>query len=273
MEESGALAPGSGKEASAPRPKREAEEPHGKTVQESNDSVAEEQAVAKECSVEGSVSTFGKAAKVEPPHDSPFEANGTTQGRFGPFLPGQVPDHPEPSFLPQRCDGDMDKVGSATDESRKSGEAVHALQGLVLGKCGLMLGQQLLEVLPLRSQTTGNLDKVALYQLPTSRSCLVSGFPHFECDVIDWVLCMCMSLNSVWGGALHCEDFRNDHQRKCVEQLGQEAKRWCGMRAELEALDWETFFSVRSIDYKGDEVRVARWFKWSNVLPALPREG
>lgn len=37
-------------------------------------------------------------------------------------------------------------------------------------------------------------------------------------------------------------------------------------------VNWDEVFKVRSIDCKGDEVRVARWFSWKNISPALPRE-
>ena len=45
-----------------------------------------------------------------------------------------------------------------------------------------------------------------------------------------------------------------------------------GLSAKLENFDWSAFFSTRSIDYKGDEVKTARSFCWSNIKPALPPE-
>ena len=35
---------------------------------------------------------------------------------------------------------------------------------------------------------------------------------------------------------------------------------------------WIVFFSTRSIDYKGDEVKTARSFSWNNIRHALPAE-
>lgn len=52
----------------------------------------------------------------------------------------------------------------------------------------------------------------------------------------------------------------------------EEVRRFCTISEKCEVLDWSTFFSVRSIDYRGDEVRVARYFSWDNISPALPRE-
>ena len=49
-------------------------------------------------------------------------------------------------------------------------------------------------------------------------------------------------------------------------------KRFCGILNKLESHDWGEFFAIRSIDYKGDEVKVARKFTWANIMPALPKE-
>ena len=40
----------------------------------------------------------------------------------------------------------------------------------------------------------------------------------------------------------------------------------------MEGLDWDELFKVKSVDYQGEEVKVARWFTWDNVSPALPHE-
>ena len=42
----------------------------------------------------------------------------------------------------------------------------------------------------------------------------------------------------------------------------------CGEK--FEGLDWGQFLDVRTVDYKGDEIRVAKSFAWCNIEPALP---
>ena len=39
---------------------------------------------------------------------------------------------------------------------------------------------------------------------------------------------------------------------------------------KFDGVSWESFMSARSVDYRGEEVRVARAFTWSNIEPALP---
>ena len=37
-------------------------------------------------------------------------------------------------------------------------------------------------------------------------------------------------------------------------------------------LSWKEFLKVRSIDYKGEEVKTAQQTSWANLAPALPLE-
>lgn len=44
------------------------------------------------------------------------------------------------------------------------------------------------------------------------------------------------------------------------------------LTGKFEDFDWKTFFSSRGIDYRGEEVKRARKFRWENISPALPKE-
>jgi hypothetical protein len=44
------------------------------------------------------------------------------------------------------------------------------------------------------------------------------------------------------------------------------------METPMEHVNWDDYFKVKGVDYKGDEVKVGRWFDWSNIAPALPAE-
>eukprot|EP00438_Fugacium_kawagutii_P006266 Skav222653 [mRNA] locus=scaffold997:228437:229210:- [translate_table: standard] len=87
-----------------------------------------------------------------------------------------------------------------------------------------------------------------------------------------WVVAVCLSLNSYWGGPLFCEYRRNEVQMTSVRMIVEEVSRFCRLSEVCGVMDWSIFFSVRTIDYRGDEVRVARRFSWDNISPALPRE-
>eukprot|EP00438_Fugacium_kawagutii_P010787 Skav220899 [mRNA] locus=scaffold3880:174086:177691:+ [translate_table: standard] len=155
---------------------------------------------------------------------------------------------------------------------REKRMAVRQLQGCTLGECGVSLLQSLLEVLPLRSKHTGTRNKLAMFPLPTSRSVLFGC-----CDVCDgvevsWLLCVVLSLNSLWGDELHFDGAPNDVQLTCIKQLLESVRSLVALPQCVEDVDWSTFFQVRSIDYQGEEVKVARWISWESLEPALPAE-
>eukprot|EP00438_Fugacium_kawagutii_P025002 Skav224823 [mRNA] locus=scaffold613:211653:214870:- [translate_table: standard] len=146
------------------------------------------------------------------------------------------------------------------------------LSGRSLGACGGLVLHRLLEVVPLRSETTGKLERLAIFPLPTSRNLLEEFDPGLSCDEVTWLLCVCLSLNSVWGGLSFCDEPINGAQRSCLQHLCEYVRSFCSMTTLVQELDWGEFLQVRSVDYRGDEVRVAQHFAWRNIEPALPVE-
>ena len=141
-----------------------------------------------------------------------------------------------------------------------------------LSDCGWFLQQKLLEVLPLRSQNTGNQARSSLFPLPTSRSCLVAVLGEIEDGEMAWMTNLCISLNSVWGGCLFSDSPASALQASSLRLLFKDVERLCKMDATIEELSWKEFMKIRSVDYKGEEVKVARQFSWKNISPALPLE-
>jgi len=83
---------------------------------------------------------------------------------------------------------------------------------------------------------------------------------------------LCLSLNSFWGGEVVHNGPVTGIQRDCLELLILDIKRFANILVEVPVVDWKELFGVRSIDYKGDEVKVAKWFGWANVGAALPSD-
>ena len=126
--------------------------------------------------------------------------------------------------------------------------------------------------LPLRSKTTGKCEKFSLFPLPTSRQVYSEVDEGLDEKEITWMVCVCISLNSVWGDELFFDGKPNKTQRRSLETLLKHVKRFCKIAAYVEDLEWATFLRTKTVDYKGDEVRVARSFCWKNISPALPKE-
>ena len=54
--------------------------------------------------------------------------------------------------------------------------------------------------------------------------------------------------------------------------LGEEVARFLEKIPPFGELSWKEFLKVRSIDYKGEEVKTAQQTSWANIAPALPQE-
>eukprot|EP00438_Fugacium_kawagutii_P036535 Skav217626 [mRNA] locus=scaffold2172:789307:792972:+ [translate_table: standard] len=150
--------------------------------------------------------------------------------------------------------------------------APSGIDGLMLGSCGTHVLQLALEVLPLRSKNTDNGGSSSVFPLPTSRTVIAMHVDVQSDDELAWCLCVCLGLNSLWGGYLFYDGEASELQKTYLKNIYREVKRLCGMEAIVPRTCWDELFRVRSIDYKGDEVRVARHFTWDNIEPALPKE-
>ena len=144
--------------------------------------------------------------------------------------------------------------------------------GSSVSESGSFLVQKLLEVLPLRSKSTGKVDSSALLPLPTSRHVFMHLWPDCPEQVLQWVTCVCLSLNSFWGELIFADREPTRCQKRALEFIKEDVTRFCELGLHLVGIDWDQFFMVRGIDYKGDEVRVARKVSWASIAPALPKE-
>lgn len=118
----------------------------------------------------------------------------------------------------------------------------------------------------------GKSDSTSIFPLPISKRVLAEFAPSFDDCELAWFCCVVVSLNSLWAGELSYEGEMSEGQRSCLSEVVKEIIRFCKVEAFIPIQNWDELFSVRSIDYKGGEVKVAKWFSWDNVSPALPAE-
>ena len=199
------------------------------------------------------------------PRDTPSMWQASQLKQSALKLSGPAVDSPPPAPAPLMA-------GAETSWSEKKNGAYEILEGRQLVSCGLLLQQKLLEVLPLRSKSTGSRSSAAIFPLPTSSSVYAALQPTMTVDEMSWLSCLCVSLNSFWGEDLLCDVVPRGGRLECLQGLMVEVQRFCKMSAVVERFDWDDFFNVRSIDYRGEEVKTARWFSWQNVSPAFPKE-
>ena len=218
----------------------------------------------REC-LEGSHAT--KAAgvftpTVAPVMISPTEPKQLHSGDRGAF---QNPGHPF-------CHRDHSVLDSANLDEHIKKKDLSELSGLRVYEMGPKIQQWLLGVIPLRSKSTGRKTATTLFPLPTSGEVLLGCFPSLDPLGVSWLSCICLGLNSMWGDNTAFEGAVTPLVKECLGELVKDVERIGALSGCLEHFDWEVFFSTRSIDYKGDEVKTARDFTWCNISPALPKE-
>ena len=187
----------------------------------------------------------------------------------GLYIGDPVPFVDQGHVLPEPCHSVGDNSGPLWSPSVKR---TSDLEGLRIIEIGPRVQQWLQEVLPLRSKPTGRPDSTTLFPLPTSCSTLSESFPSLSSLEICWLGNVCLGLNSMWGEGLSYEGTVTPVAQACLASIVLDIQRVSAWSGILDGFDWQSFFSTRSIDYKGDEVKTAREFTWRNIEPALPAE-
>ena len=115
---------------------------------------------------------------------------------------------------------------------------------------------------------TGN----GIFPLPTAQGHPLYGRSREDgTEVV--VRNMCRALNSLYGCEVDPARVSSSKaQKRVLEVLQDHARIVRTMREKIEPVSWGELFSVKGIDYKGDEVLVAKTTEWGNIRPALPKE-
>lgn len=141
-----------------------------------------------------------------------------------------------------------------------------------LCEVGHLLLQRFLEVLPLRSLSMEGESISGIFPLPTSRFLSEKQFDQLSSGELSWLSALCMGLNSFWGGPFFCDKDPTSLQKSLLEGLVADVRRTRDVQGEFDGFNWKEFFRTRSVDYHGEEVKIAKRFRWKNISPALPRE-
>ena len=163
-----------------------------------------------------------------------------------------------------------DSTGSSRLLEEKDGGVFDL--GMTVKRLGNPILQTLLEVLPLRSQTMGGEGTLTVFPLPTSRDVLLDVFSDLNDDDLGWLISVCVSLNIIWGDEVFSAKEPSTAQLRCLVDLVEDVKRMRVLDNVPSTFDWSDFCKNRRVDYQGDEVKIAQYFCWGNIAPALPKE-
>ena len=161
------------------------------------------------------------------------------------------------------------------------------VSGLQIWEMGEAVLGGLQGVLKLCSQSTeGGIVQGAVmkshdtFPLPTSRNLLAPFVREDQPWCTDWLMAVCMALNSFCGCQPNARQEEEDGhqlqpvskmQARVLSSLLEDVARMKEVKETTAGFEWEDFFRTRSVDYKGDEVKTALRFSWANIKPALPQ--
>ena len=128
-----------------------------------------------------------------------------------------------PSFHGSGHEGRSPAHVEMTAEKSESG--LERVDSSVSGS-GSFLVQKLLEVLPLRSKSTGRVASSAILPLPTSRKVFMHLWPGCPEHVVQWITCVCLSLNSFWGDTILSERVPTTFQKRALDFIKEDVTRF-----------------------------------------------
>eukprot|EP00435_Cladocopium_sp_Y103_P025023 s1425_g6.t1 len=161
---------------------------------------------------------------------------------------------------------------SAQKRNRVWGEELGGLWGKTFSHASPLIGSLLSSCFEktrgkyCKTQTKGD-----VFPLPTSTDQLM-GVVTERPVLVELVRNVCMGLNSYAGVDGEYEGTLSATQRELLKDLVEVISDAGDWKEEFKPMSWEDFFRLRSVDYVGDEVAVARITSWNNLKHALPSE-
>ena len=111
-----------------------------------------------------------------------------------------------------------------------------------------------------------------VFPLPTSPLLLSQFFPDVPPVTRTLVRMLAVSLNSLNGEGLFCDQPPSPFQTEVLKGLVHDCGRMTSWVDTVDPMSWAQFFRCRGIDYRGEEILTAQQICWGNVKGALPDE-
>ena len=118
-----------------------------------------------------------------------------------------------------------------------------------------------------RAKPTGR-----VFPLPTSDLAFKVAFPQETPKVLGCLRFLCVSLNSLNGEGLYCTTVISSFQKRVLSHLLENCRRVLEWDVQETPASWASFFNIKTVDYRGEEILMAQPIQWENISPALPDE-
>lgn len=164
-------------------------------------------------------------------------------------------------------------LGEGSGSPLTIASAGSGLCGLTFGEGSGLLSQLWNHVSSLelhcKAQTSGK----GLFPLPTIHNCKLASLLGEFTECPECFFNLTRALNSLAGYGFGDHGYEGAAvQIGALKYLRGQADRVCAWPEKFDELNWDSFFQVKSIDYKGEEVMTAKFVEWRHLAPAIPEE-
>ena len=87
-----------------------------------------------------------------------------------------------------------------------------------------------------------------------------------------WLRAVLLGLNSLAGVSGPRTSTPNEAQKRLVSELLRFLSRMCDWEEQVPQTGFSELFDVKGVDYRGEEIKLARAFNWGCIAGALPKE-
>ena len=139
-----------------------------------------------------------------------------------------------------------------------------SLAGCHFADLGTMFNEALQTLTWERRSKTLSTVREAIFPLP------LGVYPNISSEQQGWLIAILRGLNSLYGCAKPSPDPPSELQRNLVSGLLPFLDRMLNWSEEVPPMDLDELFRYKGVDYRGEEVKLAKAFEWNQIEGALP---
>ena len=109
-----------------------------------------------------------------------------------------------------------------------------------------------------------------IFPLPECPRAITQALGPIPMDQLAVLRCTCKALNSYNGSVATDRPQVSSATKMAMRSLARTVRDSGLWSEKFGGVRWDDYVKVKSVDYRGEEVQVARRFRWENVEPALP---
>eukprot|EP00435_Cladocopium_sp_Y103_P050034 s2053_g15.t1 len=138
--------------------------------------------------------------------------------------------------------------------------------GMRFSDLGGPLGDALQQYMWVRHSKILTMASDGIFPLP------LGDYPGVDPKCAPWMRAVLQALNSLNGAAGTSTLRPTEVQKGLVQSIGKFVETMMGWSEQVPPSNFADLFEVRGVDYRGEEIKLAKSFDWKSIAGALPKE-